>query len=465
MFLNLETHPKNSTAIVDDSKEPVSFGELIERSNRFYDFIKKRTLIFILADNSVESFVAYYSCLNNQVVPLLLNYRIDAGLLKILIETYQPEFLFVPKSRMNELYCFFVKDFKEFVLVKSIYPEVPLNHHLALLLPTSGSTGSPKLVRHSQRNLEFSASSVSQLFFTNPEDSAIVLLPMYYTMGLSVINSHLKAGAKVVLTNLSLTDREFWNIMREERVTVFTGVPYSYEILDKLRFSRMNLPDLKIITQGGGKLKDGLFDKFVLISQEKGIKFIPTYGQTEGSARMSFLAHDKILEKKGSIGKGIPGGYLGVLNELGEEILETDIQVEGEMIYKGENVTLGYAASKEDLLKGDDNRGYLITGDIVRRDEEGYYFVIGRKKRFLKIFGLRVSLDEIESMIKSHFDVECVCSGSDDELIIATDNPTNQKEIKDFIATKTGLFQGVIQMIYKADFKRSATGKIDLNQI
>lgn len=465
MFLDLENHPKNNIAIVDDSKEAVSFAELIERSNRFFDFIKKRTLIFILADNSVESFVAYYSCLNNQVVPLLLNYRIDSGLLKILIETYHPEFLFLPKSRMDELEGVFVKDFKEFVLVKSKYPEVPSNHQLALLLPTSGSTGSPKLVRHTLRNLEFSSSSVSQFFSIHSDDAAIAFLPMYYTMGLSVINSHLKAGSKVVLTNLSLTDREFWNTMREEKIAVFTGVPYSYEILEKLRFSRMNLPDLKIITQGGGKLKEDLFDKFTVIAQEKGIKFIPTYGQTEGSARMSFLAHDKVLEKKGSIGKGIPGSYLGVINEFGEEILDRDTIVEGEMIFKGENVTLGYAESKEDFLKGDENNGYLVTGDIVKRDEEGYYFIIGRKKRFLKIFGLRLSLDETEILIKSRFNVECVCSGSDDELIITTDNPDNQKEIKDFITTKTGLFHGVIQVVYQAEFKRTATGKIDLNQV
>ncbi|MGY6522251.1 MAG: AMP-binding protein [Mongoliitalea sp.] len=465
MYLDLNLHPSDKIALVDDSNESVSFFEVVQKAENFFNVINKRTLIFILADNSIESFVAYYSSLNNQVVPLLFNHKIDFDLLTGLISKYQPEYLFLPKFRLHEIECDIVTEFKEFILVKTNYQEGILNPELAMLLPTSGSTGSPKLVRHTVENLEFSATSVGQLFEITTEDVAIAFLPMYYTMGLSVINSYLKAGAKVVLTNRSLTDRDFWNCMRNERVTTFTGVPYSFEILDKLRFSRMQLPDLRIITQGGGKLKEDLFERFSLIAVEKGLKFIPTYGQTEGSARMAYLSPEKVLKKKGSIGKAIPGGYLGVIDENGDEILDAGNSVEGEMIYKGPNVTLGYAECKKDLQKGDENLGYLKTGDIVRRDEEGYFFIIGRKKRFLKIFGLRVSLDEIETLVKSKFDLECVCSGTDDKLVVAVNLEDNLQEIKEYVSSKTGLFHGVITIVYKAEFKRNESGKIILDSL
>lgn len=462
MYLDIENHPVDKVALVDDSKESITYGDLITKSLEIYNSIKKRTSLFILSDNSLEPFVAYYSCIQNKVVPLLLNSAIDIELLKNLIDSYQPEFLFLPNTRINEFPFVKVTGFGTYSLVATGFSTVPLHQDLAMLLPTSGSTGSPKLVRHSYENLEFSASKVAVLFSMNPDDIAIAFLPMYYTMGLSVINSHLKAGAKVVLTNLSLTDRGFWDLMKNERISIFTGVPYSFEILDKLRFYRMNLPDLKIITQGGGKLKENLFEKFASFALEKGMKFIPTYGQTEGSARMAYLSHDKVIEKKGSIGQPISEGYLSVIDENGYEIMSDTTEAVGEMIYKGKNVTLGYASTFQDLLKGDENHGILHTGDIVRRDADGYFFIIGRKKRFLKLFGLRVSLDEIEHLVKTNFDLDCVCSGSDDKLTVWLTDHSMVEEVKDFISFKTGIFRGVVHVSFREEIKRNAAGKVIL---
>jgi long-chain acyl-CoA synthetase len=465
MFLGIDNQPKERIALIDDSKESISFGTLQAKSFDFYSSINKRATIFILSDNSIESFVAYYSCLDNKVIPLLLNSTINLELLGNLIDRYRPEYLFVPAARVNELNFVAIKGFGSFVLLSSGFPSVPLYEDLAMLLPTSGSTGSPKLVRHTYENLEFSALSVSDFFSISSDDVAIAFLPMYYTMGLSVINSHLLKGAKVVLTNLSLTDRGFWEVMKNEKVSIFTGVPYSFEILDKLRFYRMNLPDLKVITQGGGKLRETLFEKFAAFALEKGMKFIPTYGQTEGSARMAYLSHDKVIEKNGSIGRPIPGGYLGVIDEDGNEITPDSSEAIGEMIYKGKNVTLGYADTYQDLIRGDDNHGILYTGDIVRRDVEGYFFIVGRKKRFLKIFGLRVSLDEIESLVSSHFDFDCVCAGTDDKLMVWITNQEMLEEAKNFISTKTGLFRGVIEVGFKAEIQRNDLGKVILTDL
>jgi len=464
MFLNIDLHKKDDIAIIDDSGKSLTFEELIVQSRKIFELINKRTLIFILTDNSIESFVTFYSCIENKIVPLLLSSNTNSELLNNLYLKYKPEYVFKINTcewqPQNE--NFIISNIENnFHLIKTNNSSTILHEELSFLLPTSGSTGSPKLVRHSYKNLEFSAKSVSTLFKIDTSHCAIAFLPMYYTMGLSVILSHLSAGAKVVLTNLSLTDRLFWNLMKDKKITTFTGVPYSFELLDKLRFYRMNLPDLKIITQGGGKLKDELFLKYAQLATEKSIQFIPTYGQTEGTARMAYLESSMTKIKTGSIGKAIPNGYLGVIDDNGVEILASEAQ--GEMIYRGENVTLGYAENTTDLEKGDDNNGLLITGDIIKRDSEGYYFIIGRKKRFLKIYGYRISLDEIEMLIKNKYGFDCICAGNDEELIIKIEQVDLAENIINFISEKTNLFHQCIKIQKLDSLLRNEAGKVILN--
>ncbi len=464
MFLNIDLHKSDAIALVDDSGLSITFNELITKSNEFYKLIDKRTLIFILADNSIESFIAFYSCIQNKVVPLLLSSNTNEELLNNLYEKYVPEFIYkIPSNnwrpKNENIVATYLKE-NGFELIQTNNINPILFDELSFLLPTSGSTGSPKLVRHSYTNLDSSAKNVSELFKIDNTHTAIAFLPMYYTMGLSVIMSHLNSGAKVVLTNYSLTDRLFWNLMKEQKVTTFTGVPYSFELLDKLRFFRMPLPDLKIITQGGGKLKEDLFIKFAQYATDKLIQFIPTYGQTEGTARMAFLEPSMTQLKVGSIGKAIPNGYLGVINNSGEEILITE--AEGEMIYKGKNVTLGYAECKEDLTKGDDNKDVLITGDIVKRDADGFYFIIGRKKRFLKIYGYRISLDEVEMLIKNQFHIECICSGNDEQLIIKIEDLSLANQVQAYISDKTNLFHQCISVQQLENLARNEVGKVIL---
>ena len=302
----------------------------------------------------------------------------------------------------------------DYALVKTGCPRVPLFDDLSLLLPTSGSTGSPKLVRHSYRNIEANADNVRRLFELDGTEKAMAILPMHYTMGLSVITSHLFAGSTLLLSGRSLLDKGFWVMLKE--ATSFTGVPYSYEILAKMRFTRMDLPNLKVITQGGGKLTEELFKMLAQYAYDSGKKFIATYGQSECTARMAYLPAELALEKTCSIGFAEPGGQLSIMDENGNETFEGEAS--GEMVYRGENVTLGYANSQEDLLRGDENHGVMHTGDLARRDTDGCYFIIGRLKRFLKIYGLRIGLDEVEEMVKTEFNTDCYCKGNDEKLVV-----------------------------------------------
>lgn len=462
MFLDLDKKEKAQIAVIDDSGSSLTYGNLCAFAKEMKWALPYRTLVFILAENKIGSLLGYLSFLNNGVVPLIISSNTEETLLEHLYRTYQPEYLWKPLAlnlsvpHGENLYSAW-----GYSLVKTEYETPKLNDNLSLLLPTSGSTGSPKLVRHSYRNVEANAENVKNLFCISSKDRALASLPMHYTMGLSVITSHLYAGATVLLSGKSLLDKGFWMMLKEQKATSLTGVPYSFELLSKLRFFRMELPDLKILTQGGGKLSPELWNQLVSYCQENNKQFIATYGQTECTARMAYLPAELAAEKVCSIGIAEPGGSLSILHEDGTETF--DGEDSGEMIYRGENVTLGYAVCLDDLLKGDENHGVMHTGDLAYRDADGCYFIKGRLKRFLKIYGLRIGLDEIESLIKSNYNTDCYCSGTDEKLVVKVTNSSILEDIPHFIETKTHLFHERIETVYVSQIARNEAGKV-INQ-
>lgn len=457
MFLDLDKKEISSFAAIDDAGGIISYGELCSFSEEFYNVIGKRTLIFILSENSLGSLTGYVGSLSGRIVPLLISSNTDRGMLANLIFVYQPEYLWIPERLSSEFnYRLIFKKF-DYLLVETGLKPFKLNDELSLLLPTSGSTGSPKLVRHSYLNIEENARNVAASAGLDSEEKAITVLPMHFTMGLFVINSHLFAGARVLLTKESLTDRGFWQFIKDQRATNISGVPYNYEVLYKLRFFRMDLPDLRLLILGGGKLKNELFIEFAQYASNTGRKFLSGYGQTEGSSRMTFLSPDMAIYKTGSIGKAIAAGHLSLIDENGEEI--GDLEAVGEMIYRGPNVTLGYALNGPDLAKGDENRGVLRTGDIARRDADGYYYIVGRVSRFLKLYGLRIGLDETEQMIKSAFDTDSLCTGNDEKMIIKITGNSMKEEIHKYVVEKTGLFHACVEVTVIEEIPRNEAGK------
>lgn len=459
MFLELDKKDRNKLAVIDDSGSSVTYGEICDFAVEFARWLPYRTLIFILSENRIGSLLGYTASLSNRVVPLVLSASTEEGLYAHLLEVYKPEYLWMP-NRIAESKGFdAVFSAWDYSLVRTQYPKVSMYEDLSLLLPTSGSTGSPKLVRHSYRNIEANADNVRRLFELDGTERAMAILPMHYTMGLSVIASHLLAGATLLLSGRSLLDKGFWSMLKE--ATSFTGVPYSYEILTKMRFTRMDLPNLKVITQGGGKLTDEMFKMLAQYAHDKGKKFIATYGQSECTARMAYLPAELALEKTCSIGFAEPGGHLSIVDDQGNETFEGEAQ--GEMVYRGENVTLGYANSQDDLLKGDENHGLMHTGDLARRDADGCYFIIGRLKRFLKIYGLRIGLDEVESMVKTEYHTDCYCKGNDEKLIVLVTDAKLKDLLPAFIEEKTHLFHQRIEVQVVKEILRNEAGKV-INQ-
>ena len=417
------------TAVVTDDGREVSYAELKQMTDEWAAKVPPRSLVFLLVGNNLDSFVAYVACLNHGIVPLMLDAHIDGQLLQRFLDVYDPDYIWRP---IDNTYTLETRNQK---------PEtrnVRLNPDLALLLTTSGSTGSPKLVRQSYKNIKANTASIVEYLKLDSTERPITTLPMNYTYGLSIINSHLAVGATILLTEKSIMQREFWNFFTEQGTTSFGGVPYTYEMLDKLMFFRRKLPSLRTMTQAGGKILPTLHQKFAEYAKREGKNFVVMYGQCEATARMSYLPPERALDKVGSMGVAIPGGRFSLIDVDGRAINEPDIT--GELVYDGANVTLGYAECVDDLSKGDERHGRLVTGDMARRDTDGFYYIVGRKKRFLKIFGNRVNLDETERLIKGAFpDLDCACGGIDDKMKIFITDETQVQSIRDFVAEKTHL--------------------------
>lgn len=457
MFLELDRKERQRIAAIDDSGRSITYGDICDFSQEFAKHLPQRSLIFLLAENRIGSLLGYIAALSNRIVPLIISAATEEGLYNHLYELYQPEYLWLPESKADGKEVVFSA--WGYCLVKTGNPPTAMYDELSLLLPTSGSTGSPKLVRHSYRNIEANADNVRRLFKLDGTEKAMAILPMHYTMGLSVIASHLLAGATLLLSGRSLLDKGFWATLKE--ATSFTGVPYSYEILTKMRFTRMDFPNLKVITQGGGKLTEQLWNTLAEYAHDRDKQFIATYGQSECTARMAYLPAELATEKICSIGIAEPGGQLSIIDDNGVESFKGEAQ--GEMVFRGENVTLGYATCREDLLKGDENHGIMHTGDLARRDSDGCYFIIGRLKRFLKIYGLRIGLDEVERMIKEEFKTECFCKGDDEKLVVLITDSKLQNALPCYIEEKTHLFHQRIEIRVVKEILRNEAGKV-INQ-
>lgn len=450
----------DKVAAISDDDQIVTYKDLDASALVMTGYINKRCLVFSFCTNSLGSLLGYTGFINHRIVPLLLDSTLNQEFVELLIEKYKPSYLWLPEPVATTYSMFeIVYEIFGFVLLKTNFEDTfDLFEDLALLLTTSGSTGSPKLVRISYNNIEANTKSIVEYLKLNSLERPITTLPMNYTYGLSIINTHLYVGATLLLTDKTLVDKSFWTFLKEKEATSFGGVPYTYEILDKLRFHRMELPYLKTMTQAGGRLSPELHKKYAEFAFQTGKQFVVMYGQTEATARMSYLPVERTIEKYGSVGIAIPGGKFYLIDI--EDAMVTEPHVVGELVYEGGNVTLGYAETGKDLSLGDERMGKLITGDMARFDEDGYYYIVGRKKRFLKIFGSRVNLDEIESLINDRFnEVECACTGVDDLMVVYVTNSDLVDDVRKFIMDKTGINKSALRVNVILEIPRNESGK------
>lgn len=450
---------KGKTALIDEFGNHMSYDVLNSEAHIIAGKIGHRCLVFSLCRNETGSVVGYTAFINNEIVPVMLSSQLEEALLQNLLQTYQPEYLWIPKDRAERFSGMYVEyEAWNYVLLKTGYDKkYPLYKELGLLITTSGSTGSPKLVRQSYTNVLDNAASIAEYLKLDDAERPITTLPMNYVYGLSIINSHFLVGATLLIIDKGIMQKEFWNFFKEAEASSFGGVPYTYEMLDRLRFYQMKLPSLRTMTQAGGKLTPELHEKFARYAEENGKRFVVMYGAAEATSRMGYLPPECTVKKKGSMGIPIPGGKFFLLGSDGGEI--TTPFTTGELVYEGKNVTLGYAECGGDLIKGDERFGRLETGDMAQFDEDGYYYIVGRKKRFLKIYGNRVNLDEIDRLIKSEFEVEVASAGVDDHMYIFITDITLAKSVRDFVINKTKLNSAAFKMVIVEEIPKNDSGK------
>ncbi len=450
----------DALAAVSAEGTTLTYRQLEEYAGMVGQRIPSRSLVFCFCKNVIGSMAGYLSFLKNRIVPLMVDAAINEVLAANLMEVYKPQYLYMP-SELAEKYKDMDTVFSQFdyTLLKTNYSKsYPLYEELGLLLTTSGSTGSPKLVRQSYVNIQSNAEAIAKYLEIDEKERPVTTLPMNYTYGLSIINSHVLMGATVLLTTSTVVAKDFWSFMKENKATSFGGVPYTYEMLKRIRFFKMDLPDLKTFTQAGGKLSPKLHKEFAEYALEHNKHFVVMYGQTEATARMAYLPYEKALEKYGSMGIAIPGGRFVLIDVNGNEV--TEPETVGELVYEGDNVTLGYAECGEDLIKGDERGGRLETGDMAKADADGYYYIVGRKKRFLKLFGNRVNLDEIDGMIKKEFEgIDCASDGTDEMMKVYITDERFAQQVEEMIADRTHINNRAFSVIVIDKIPRNESGK------
>lgn len=454
-FWELERHPPQSPAVID-ARRTISYSVLATQADAIAATLpdRERTLGFLAFSNNIESVCLYLGTLrSSRHVPLLVQADMDPALLAALVAHYHPDWLaLAPGAAAPEGYRMLATH-GDLVIHAAIegFADAQPHPDLALLLSTSGSTGSSKLVRLSYAGLAANATSIVAYLGLRASDRAITTLPLAYSFGMSILNSHLEAGASMVLTDESMVGRGFWELAQAQGITSISGVPATFEMLRRISLERLGLDRLRMLTQAGGRLRDALIEEFLNASDQLGLEFFVMYGQTEASPRISYVPSGQLRSKIGSIGIAIPGGTL-----------DLDAST-GELIFTGQNVMLGYAMQREDLATGDEVSGVLHTGDLARRDEDGYYYITGRAKRFVKISGNRVNLDEVESMLAGELGRAVACSGSDDDLVVFVPGQADvdQSAVRQLIQQRYKLFPGHVRVKSLVALPLLGNGKTD----
>lgn len=395
-----------------------------------------RRLVLLAGRNDLPSLIAYLGTLGAGHVPLLC----DARHLARLSESYRPDTVVLDGV----------------VQRRQPLPAHDLHPELALLLSTSGSTGSPKLVRLSTENLRSNAAAIAEYLDLRPTDLAATTLPPHYCYGLSVIHSHLAHGAGIVLSEHSVLDDAFWVAAHRHRITSFAGVPYTFDLLDRVRFAERTPPSLRHITQAGGRLAPDRVAALARLGEERGFDLVVMYGATEATARMAWLPPHLAAEAPDAIGVAIPGGELQIdpLPDLGPDV--------GELVYAGPNVMLGYAERPADLARGRDLTE-LRTGDVARVGDDGLVRIVGRRARFAKIYGLRIDLDEAERTLDAAA-LPARCADGGDHLVVALTGPLSTAERRRVLVTaqqEWGLPPAAIRILEVDAFPRLANDKVD----
>ncbi len=455
----------DDTALTDDAGFSVSYAELLALQEKISRLIEDRPLVMLFAQNTVGAISGYAAFLNSGFPIMVVSSDISKDLRHDLLSAYRPAVLLLSDEQKTE-YPFMkeiVRIYDYVALFTNYDAPLSVNEKLGLLLSTSGTTGSSKFVRLSFDNVLCNAKNMGNYLDMTSKERTITALPMQYTYGLSVINVSLLKGATMIVTKKSFLEEEFWDLFEEQKVTAFHAVASTYDAIRQIGLLEEDFDSLRLLTQAGSRLPVDLHDYLTKYAAENGKSFIAMYGQSEATAAISYLPSDKSLEKEGSVGIPVDGGRITLIDEDGKPVEEPE--KEGEICYEGANVAMGYATCPEDLIKGDEWNGKIRTGDIGKRDRDGFYYITGRLKRYIKMYGHRISLDEIDDNIMEALHIKSASTGEDDHLAIFVTGEAQKQAVTQFVIKNfSGIRTGVKVAIVK-ELPKNKSGKIRYGEL
>jgi acyl-CoA synthetase (AMP-forming)/AMP-acid ligase II len=455
----------DAVALITAAGQPLTYRGLrrmIAESSRLFECPDK-ALVAIFSDRDTDSVTAYLAAMSIGHACGFFGTVPDPAQ-AALVAAYQPEFVvragtwpgtadgYAPAGALPD---------GTVVYRRTRASAGPIFADLALLLATSGSLGSPKVVRLSRSNLDANAASIATALGIGPAERAITSLPLSHSYGLSVLNSHLYAGASVVVCADRALSRRFWQSVAGNAVTSFAGVPAAYELLRASGFDPGRYPSLATMTQAGGRLAPDLVRHYAELMERKGGSFWVMYGQTEATARIACLPPGNHATRADSAGRVIPGGQLRVEDADGRTLPDGQA---GEVVYSGPNVMLGYARSRADLGAGDERGGRLATGDLgYLRD--GYLYLTGRTQRVTKILGYRVELDQVEAAFSAAGTARAV-TGGDENIVVFVERPCDEHEaIRRRLARQLGFPPDALTVRPVGAIPVTGTGKVDYGML
>lgn len=454
MFWNTRDQKTDDHPFLISDQATYSFSDIFQMGDGLFAN-HERGVCIIACQKNVETVAAYLGCLRAGIVPLLVDANSAVDNLIDLAEKYQAESILTSQTLDLETYSYCGKFGVLKIYQIKTKSKIILNRDLRLLLPTSGSTGDPKCVRLTAKNLDTCTKEIVSYLNMDENRISISALPLHYTYGLSVLHCAIEARSQLVLTELSLVDKAFWPLAEQHMITDFSGVPFMFEVLRRIKLNSTVLHNLRCVTQAGGRLDTRHTEYFARLCQEHEIDYYTMYGQTEASPRISYVPPERALDKLGSVGIPLTIGKFYTDAE--------DTVSEGELIYEGPNVCMGHASNREDLTKPDLNSGVLKTGDIATIDNEGYATIVGRTKRYVKIFGLSVNLDDLEVKLKQQsFDTAVI--GADNRIVILTSRH-DIPNIRTFIYSIVNFPTRVITIINVNEIKHTKVGKVDYQEM
>lgn len=444
----IESHRNSEHIALSDEQRSMTYRALHQAVLQRAETLKKdvsiaRPVVILHAHNSIECVVNYLALLALDWVVMLLHPATPDALVNEYANRYNTNL------RVSE----------EAITVLSA-TVVNTDPRLSVLLSTSGSTGAGKCVALSQHNILSNCNAILDYLPIEESDITLATLPLSYSYGLSVLNTHLVKGAQCRFTEASVFDKAFWQILKDTPVTSLAGVPSFYEMLLRMRFNRMELPALRYFTQAGGKLASRFIIQLADYAKLYHKQFFVMYGQTEATARMAFVEPDNIARKPGCIGKAIPGGEFMLLDDDDAPIYTVDTP--GELCYRGENIMLGYAESAA-ALSAFSPSAWLKTGDLAKVDADGDYTIVGRKKRMLKVFGERVNLDAIEQLFAEQ-NLVVKCCGQDNKLLIAC-TEGDAEAVETLQKARIQLPAAGVKLCHVASFPLLNNGKTDYSSL